>query len=262
MSWHNHTGAYPFFSHCATPGLSVGRYKAAMDGEDGEAWAGFAITEHAFAIANPDPHSSWPEHWYNDRSLFVPETVERRIGECLNYYGSFRDNVKFFTGIEIESDANGELAVPKERLGEFGIVIASVHCEAGEFRDCWSRHFYHLDKALKMPAEIMAHPVRRLRKYSSVQNPLPHEIVDETLDRIKAAGMAVEINAHYPQLHDDVLMLRGAAERGMRVAFSMDLHYPEEFGNWRYFEDVCVMSGVNPDKDLRLFEARKGIWGV
>ena len=35
------------------------------------------------------------------------------------------------------------------------------------------------------------------------------------------------------------------AARGMVVAFSLDLHYPEEFGNWRYFEDVVELAGVD-----------------
>ena len=74
---------------------------------------------------------------------------------------------------------------------------------------------------------------------------VPMVFHDETLDRLHRAGMGIEINAHYPQLQDDVTLLRGAAARGMVVAFSLDLHYPEEFGNWRYFEDVVELSGVD-----------------
>jgi len=225
-----------------------------MEGPDGDAWAGFAITEHAFSIAITNASLCWPERWYNDRSLIVPEIVERRIGECLAYYDTFRDNVRFHTGIEVESDVNGELAVPVERLREFGVVITSAHCDGGDFKDWIERHFHHLDKALRVPADILAHPLRRLWKRSSASAPLPREVISETLDRIHAAGMAVEINAHYPQLHDDVPLLQGAAERGMRVAFAMDLHYPEEFGNWRYFEDVCERAGIDLDRDLKLFE--------
>ncbi|MCL1909716.1 MAG: hypothetical protein FWG05_02140, partial [Kiritimatiellaeota bacterium] len=110
MSWHNHTGAFPRFSHCATAGLSVGRYKAALAGADADAWEGFAITEHAFGIAIPDEALCWPENWFNDRSLIVPETVNRRVAECLAYYETFRDDKRFHTGIEVESDANGDTA--------------------------------------------------------------------------------------------------------------------------------------------------------
>ena len=250
MSWHNHTGAYPRFSPCATPGLSVARYKAAMEGPDRDAWAGFAITEHAFGIAVPHEVRCWPEHWFYERTAIKPDTVRRRIAKCLEYYAMFRDNKRFFTGIEVESDAAGAPAVPLKRLREFGdVVIAAVHCDMGDFPDWTARHFHHLDKALRIPADILAHPLRRLRP----QSPLPREIISETLDRINAAGMAVEINAHYTRIADDIPLLQGAAERGMRVAFSMDLHYPEEFGNWRYFEDVCERAGLDPDKDLKLF---------
>ena len=258
LSWHNHTGAFPRFSFCSTAGLSVGRYKAALEGADADAWEGFAITEHAFSIAIPDEQLAWPHIWFRDSAIVdrfhADGTTARRIGECLDYYASFRDNKRFFTGIEVESNADGVTAIPPDRLREFGFVIASVHHDEGDFADCWRQHFFHLDKALRIPADMVGHPVRRLSRYSSPENPLPREIIDETLDRIRAAGMAVEINAHYPQLHDDVRVLQGAAERGMRVAFSMDLHYPEEFGNWRYFEDVCEQAGIDADKDLKLFD--------
>ena len=286
MSWHNHTGAFPRFSFCPTPGLSIGRYKAALEGADADAWEGFAITEHAFGIAIPDAALCWPHVWYNDTAVLdrciADGTRDRRIRECLEYYKSFcgggddssdgsgssgggsnsggggaeprGDGKRFESGIEVEVNADGVAAIPFERLREFGgVVIASVHHAGGEFSSWAERHFFHLARALRIPADIAGHPVRGMSKYSSPANPLPKEIIDETLDMIRAAGMAVEINAHYPQLHDDVHLLQGAAERGMGVAFSMDLHYPEEFGNWRYFEDVAELAGVDLDK-MKLFQ--------
>lgn len=255
MSWHNHTGSYPRFSFCPTVGLSIARYEAAFEHEP-DVWESFAITDHAFSIAIPDPAKAWPSLWYENGAILdhYISTGEagRRIDAYLEFCKTFRDGRKFFSGIEVESDINGRTAVPLAVLKQFDVVIASIHHYSGAPEQWAERHFFQIDQALKIPCDILGHPIRHLRQHSSPERPLPKEIIDETLDRIQAAGVALEINAHYPQLHDDVLMLQGAFERGMRVAFSMDLHYPEEFGNWRYFEDVVERSGIEYEK-LNLF---------
>jgi len=254
-SWHNHTGGYPRFSFCSTPGLSLARYQAALE-QDPDVWESFAITDHAFSIAIPEEGKSWPHSWYEngadlDRYIATGEAA-RRIEAYLEFCKTFRDGKRFFQGIELESDINGRTAVPLDILKQFDVVVASIHHNPGEPDQWVQRHFFQLDRVLQIPCDIIGHPIRHLRHHSSPEQPLPQELIDETLDRIQNAGVAIEINAHYPQLHDDILMLRGAADRGMTVAFSMDLHYPEEFGNWRYFEDVVEQSGLKYDK-LKLF---------
>jgi histidinol phosphatase-like PHP family hydrolase len=247
-SWHNHTGSHPRFSFCPTPGLSIARYRTALEREP-EAWSSFAITDHAFSIAIPDPPRSWPGGWYDDRAILdrfagSGETA-RRVEAYLDFGRSFRDGARFFLGMEIEADREGRLAVPESALGAMDIVIASIHYNPGEPEKWVERHFDQIDRQIRLPADIVGHPLRHLRAHSTPEKPLPQELIDETLDRLHRGGMGVEINAHYPQLQDDVALLRGAAARGMVVAFSLDLHYPEEFGNWRYFEDVVELSGVD-----------------
>lgn len=254
-SWHDHTGCYPRFSYCPTAGLSIARYEAAFEQEP-EVWESFAITDHAFSIAIPDPSLSWPWAWYEDSSLLekyiASGDTKRRLDLYMEFGKTFRDGVRFFQGIEIESDRNGRTAIALDALKGFDIVIASVHHNPGDPAKWEERHFSQLKKAVKIPCDIVGHPIRNLRSHSSPENPLPREIIGGTLDLIKQADAGIEINAHYPQLQDDVPLLQGAYERGMVVAFSMDLHYPEEFGNWRYFEDVVERSGIAYDK-LNLF---------
>ncbi len=248
MSWHNHTGAFPRFSYCPTAGLSLARYQAALAREP-DVWAGFAITDHAFSIAIPDPGSSWPYNWYEDGTVLDTHLASgvsaRRLEAYLAFCASFRDGRRFYQGIEIESDVRGRMAIPPEVLPRFDVVIASIHTNPGPPERWEERHFFQIEKALRLPCDIIGHPLRHLRAHAQPGRSLPQAIIDGTLDRIAAADVAVEINAHYPQIHDDVLMLRGAFARGLRVAFSMDLHFPEEFGNWRYFEDVVERAGVD-----------------
>jgi len=254
-SWHDHTGCYPRFSYCPTAGLSIARYEAAFEQEP-DVWESFAITDHAFSIAIPDPSVSWPWAWYEDSSLLekyiASGDTKRRLDQYMEFGKTFRDGVRFFQGIEIESDLRGRTAIPIEALKDFDIVIASVHHNPGDSGKWAERHFFQLEKALKIPCDIVGHPIRNMRSHSTPEKPLSKEIIGATLDLIKQAGAGIEVNAHYPQLQDDVPLLQGACERGMVVAFSMDLHYPEEFGNWRYFEDVVEQSGIAYDK-LNLF---------
>jgi histidinol phosphatase-like PHP family hydrolase len=258
-SWHNHTGCHPRFSLCPTPGLSIARYRAALEREP-EAWAGFAITDHAFSIAIPDPVLAWPHAWYDDRSILdrfaASGETARRVEAYREFGRSFRDGERFFWGMEVETDREGRPALPESVLDGMDIVIAVIHHNPGEPEKWVERHFEQVDRILNLPADIVGHPLRHLRAHSTPEKPLPAELIDETLDRLHRGGLGIEINAHVPQLQDDVPLLRGAAARGMVVAFSLDLHYPEEFGNWRYFEDVVELSGVDYDT-LNLYDPSK-----
>lgn len=258
-SWHNHTGSYPRFSYCPTPGLSIARYMEAFRQEP-EAWECFAITDHAFSIAITEPGKSWPHNWYEDESILdefrASGATQRRFAAYSEFCDLFRDGATFFTGMEIESSLSGRMAVTRDEMKGLDVVIGSIHHNPGDPEKWVERHFFQIGRVLALPCDIVGHPVRHLKAHSAPGSPLPQEIIDETLDMMKAAGVAVEINAHYPQIQDDVLMLQGAFERGMEVAFSMDLHYPEEFGNWRYFEDVVELSEIKYD-ELNLFRPRQ-----
>lgn len=258
-SWHNHTGCFPRFSFCPAAGLSVERYRAAFAQEAG-AWESFAITDHAFSIAVPDPVLAWPHVWYDDRASIAhfldTGIAQSRFEEYLEFGRDLKRDKRFYFGMEIELDFNEEMLVPREVLDRMDVVIASIHHNPGEKAKWVERHFFHINRLVKIGADIIGHPVRHLAAYSSPANPLPREVIDETLDLVQGAGMAIEINAHVTQLQDDVQLVRGAYERGMQIAFSLDLHYPEEFGNWRYFEDVVEQSGI-PYESLNLFKPKK-----
>lgn len=254
-SWHNHTGAYPRFSFCPTPGLSVARYAAELDAMP-DVWECFAITDHAFSIAIPDLDKAWPWAWYEDESILLKHRADgsttARMAAYADVCAGLQREKGLYAGIEIEVNAHGHMALPEEFIRGFDIVVGSIHHNPGDPAQWIERHFTQLARVLELPCNIVGHPLRHLRSHSTPEKPLPDEVVEETLEMAKAAGVAIEINAHYPQIQDDVPLLRGACERGVEVAFSMDLHYPEEFGNWRYFEDVVELAGVG-DKDMKLF---------
>jgi histidinol phosphatase-like PHP family hydrolase len=258
-SWHNHTGSYPRFSFCPTAGLSIARYERELR-ENPDVWECFAITDHAFSIAIPDPSKCWPHNWYEDESIpdFFRETgaTASRIKSYRDFCKSFSDGNNFFSGIEIEVNLNGRMALTAEEMDGYDLIVGSIHHNPGAPEDWVERHFFQFKRALSLPCDIIGHPIRHMNAHSSKENPLPRELIDETLDLVKEAGVAIEINAHYPQLHDDVLLLQGAYERDIEIAFSMDLHYPEEFGNWRYFEDVVELSEIRYS-DLKLFKPKR-----
>lgn len=258
-SWHNHTGSFPRFSNCPTLGLSFERYKLDME-INKEAWELFAITDHAHAIAIDVPNIAWPYNWYD--SFDIPERcykagiTEERYRQYVERGDALRDGKKFFSGIEVEVDSQGRHLVPDWVWEHMDVVIGSVHHNPINEKTWVEDFFMYLDRILKLPCDYIGHPVRAISRFSTQTHTLPHEILDEVIKKLYDKGSALEINAHFPQFADDVYLLRRAYEKGMEIAFALDLHYPEEFGNWRYFEDVVEMSGI-PYEKLKLFTPKK-----
>lgn len=258
-SWHNHTGSFPRFSYCPTPGLSVERYKLEME-INKEAWELFAITDHAHAIAITEPQIAWPYNWFESDAIpkrFAEAGItEERYRQYVQRGTALRNGETLFSGIEVEVDLYGRCLVPDWVWEHMDVVIGSMHHHPmGE--KTWVEDFFkHFDRLMKLPCDFIGHPVRPLRSHSTQTHTLPHEVLDEVIKKLEEKGSALEINAHFPQFADDVYLLRRAYEKGLEIAFSLDLHYPEEFSNWRYFEDVVEMSEIPFDK-LKLFTPKK-----
>lgn len=258
-SWHNHTGSFPRFSNCPTVGLSVERYKLEME-INKEAWELFAITDHAHAIAIQHTTLAWPYNWYE--SSEIPDKYEKlgiteqRYRQYVERGDALKNGKTFFSGLEVEVDARGRCLVPDWAWEHMDLIIGSVHHNPINEKTWVEDFFLYLDRILAFPCDFIGHPVRAIRRFSTQTHTLPHELLDEVIKKLYDKGSALEINAHYPQFADDVYLLRKAYEKGMEIAFSLDLHYPEEFSNWRYFEDVVEMSDI-PFEKLKLFTPKK-----
>lgn len=249
-SWHNHTGDGPRFSYCGDADLSPEVYRGAL--RTGP-WQAFAITEHAFALALPD-EQPWPFQWFHtpERLWAHPAFRDDKIARYLERLARVCDGRRIFSGLEVEVACDGSLSMESRLWPYLDVIIGAIHYLPGD-RDTWPEaHLAQLDMLLQHPIDILGHPFREV----SHAGPVPDEIIDETLRRIRGAGVAIEINAHMPYARDAEVLAR-AVKLGLRIAFGLDAHHRRELELHTYFEQVVTDSGVAPGEIRHFHPTRK-----
>jgi len=237
-SWHNHTGDGARFSYCAEGDLTPEVYRRML--RQGH-WRSFALTEHAFALGILPEDEPWPHQWYyQPERLWLNSALrEEKTVQFLERLHNTCDGEKIFGGLEVEVACDGSLSMEPMLWPYLHVVIGSIHY-LPEAHDRFAEHFRQLDMLLYYPIDILGHPFRAFGAGVEV----PDEVIDETLLRVKNAGVAIEINAHVPFARDAYVLQR-AAQIGARVAFGLDAHAQHELGLHTYFEQVLADSGVD-----------------
>ena len=248
-SWHNHTGDDPRFSYCASADLTPEVYRRSLRGGP---WQSFAITEHAFALAIPEDECPWPHQWYHQPSRLwdYRDFREEKTTQYLERMGKVCDGERIFSGLEVEVACDGSLSMEPLLWPYLDVVIGSIHYLPGAQAQWCEEHIAQMDSLLRYPIDILGHPFRVLAN----AGPVPDEIIDETLRRVKHAGVAIEINAHMPCCEVDAKVLARAVKLDLPVAFGLDAHNRGELLLYSYFEKVLETSGVQPD-DIRPYQS-------
>ncbi len=244
-SWHNHTGDGPRFSYCADAALTPEVYRRALRGGP---WHAFALTEHAFAIALPDD-APWPFQWYDQPERLWAHRAfrEDKTAQFLDRLGKVCDGSRIFGGLEVEVARDGSLSMEAPLWPYLDVVIGSIHHLPGPQPKWPDAFFAQLDMLLRHPIDILGHPFREL----SHAGPVPDEVLDETLYRVREAGVAVEINAHMPFARDADVLAR-AVRLGVPIAFGLDAHHRDDLARHSYFAQIVADSGLALN-DIRQF---------
>jgi len=217
-------------------------------------WRAFALTEHAFALGILPDEEPWPPQWYHQpERLWANRALrEEKTIQFLERLHKACDGEKIFGGLEVEVACDGSLSMDPMLWPYLHVVIGSIHYLSGDSRDQFTEHFHQLDMLLHYPIDILGHPFRAFGEGVSV----PDEIIDETLLRVKEAGVAIEINAHVPFARDAYVLVR-AVHLGVRVAFGLDAHARHELQLHTYFEQILRDSGVECSQIRHFQPARK-----
>ena len=250
-SWHNHTGDGPRFSYCADSDLTPETYRRML--RDGP-WRAFALTEHAFALGIDADDRPWPGEWYHEPERLWKNRAfrEDKTAIFLERLGTVCDGDKIFGGLEVEVAYDGSLSMEPVLWPYLHVVIGSIHYLPGERHTWCGAHMMQLNMLLCHPIDILGHPFRAL----AGAGPAPDEIIDETLICARDAGVAIEINAHYPFARDAHVLARAVA-LGVRVAFGLDAHHRRELKLHTYFEQVLRDSGVDFNQIRQFHPIRK-----
>jgi histidinol phosphatase-like PHP family hydrolase len=207
-------------------------------------WQAFAITDHAFSLALPDDETPWPWQWY-----YAPERLwahrafrEEKTAQYLERTGAICDGKRLFRGLEVEVAWDGTLSMESLLWPYLDVVIGSIHYLPDAPGGRYDAHLMQLSTLLSYPIDILGHPFRALVS----DDPIPEEIIDETLKLAKDASAAIEINAHKIDLDTDATVLRKAVAMGCTIAFGLDAHHRHELDLHTYFDQVVRASGVDP----------------
>lgn len=248
-SWHNHTGDGPAFSYCASADMTVDLYRQAL--RTGP-WQSFALTEHAFAIALPSSQA-WPNQWfYQPEKLWAERSFrEDKTAQYLQRIADVCDGEQLYSGMEVEVACDGSLSMDDSLWPYLDVVIGSIHYLPDDAASTYDEFFAQMRALLSYPISIIGHPFRALAQYGHV----PEEIMTETLQLCKSAGVALEINAHIP-FESDPALLRQAAAMGLTIAFSLDSHHRGELELHSYFAQVLAQSELSIEEIL-LFQPLK-----
>jgi DNA polymerase (family 10) len=187
------------------------------------------------------------------------EDIVRQRAEIEALQIELGDSIRLLQGAEVEIRADGTLDYSDEVLGQFDIVVASLHTSLRQPR---TQVTNRLLNAIRNPhVDIIGHPTGRLipdREGADLD-------MDAVLAAAAASGVALEINANPNRLDLDDVYARRAMEMGIRLAINTDAHDPghlaqEVFGialaRRAWVEPQHVINTWEPDALLAWLRAR------
>jgi DNA polymerase (family 10) len=151
---------------------------------------------------------------------------------------------RIFHGTEADILADGSIDYGDGFLGEFDVVVASIHSRFGLPRDEQTRR---LIRAVENPrVSVLGHPTGRLL--------LTRKGIDADMEAVLTAagraGCAVEINGSPHRLDLDWRLCRHALAAGVILSIGPDAHSVKELGNTAYAVGIARKGWVIPDATL------------
>jgi DNA polymerase (family X) len=151
---------------------------------------------------------------------------------------------RIFHGTEADILADGSIDYGDDFLGEFDVVVASIHSRFGLPRDEQTRR---LIRAVENPrVSVLGHPTGRLL--------LTRKGIDADMAAVLTAagrsGCAVEINGSPHRLDLDWRLCRHALAAGVIFSIGPDAHSVKELGNTAYAVGIARKGWVTQEATL------------
>ncbi len=224
-----------------------------------------AFTDH---LPNPDGYdpgnrmlpAHWPDYLELVREQQTPDPPGVRLGTESDYYEGCEESLRAYLA-----------ATP------FDLVLGSVHhirdwgfdnpgerqvWDSVDVTGAWKEYFALLGRLadqrlvdvighLDLPKKFGHRPPDRAVK----------EMAQPTLDRIAAAGLAIEINSSglrrpVAEIYPSPLLLELAHEREIPICFGSDAHRPEEVG-YRFQDSIALARAAGYRQAVRFARRQK-----
>ncbi len=153
--------------------------------------------------------------------------ILEQIKEIKKIQNKFND-IKIFTGTEVDIKSNGELDLAEDVLKKLDIVIASIH---SGFKQNKEETTKRLTKAFSTGlVKIFGHPTTRVINYR------PEVQFDfKTIFRLcKENNMALEINSSPERLDLRDVYIRDAINNNVKIVIDSDAHHINHFNLIKY----------------------------
>lgn len=172
------------------------------------------------------------------------DRVFMQMKEVDDMNASYGDSFKVFKSIESDILVDGSLDYSDEVLGQFDLVIASIHSVLNMDID---KATNRLIKAVENPyTRILGHPTSRLL-LSRAGYPVDYKKV---IDACAANGVAMELNANPQRLDMDWTWIPYALEKNVYVSINPDAHSKASIHYVHY--GVCAARKGGLTKDMCL----------
>ena len=187
----------------------------------GYAYVGICDHSRAAAYANGLTEERVREQW---------EEIDR-VNDAL-------EGIRVLKGIEVDILGDGSLDFEDDFLGEFDLVVASVH---SKFTMTEAEATERMVRAVENPhVAILGHPTGRLL-LSREGYPLD---VSAVIDAAAGCGTSIELNANPSRLDLDWRHLAYARERGVKIPINTDAHSTAGLADMRYGVGIARKGGL------------------
>ncbi|QQK77169.1 DNA polymerase/3'-5' exonuclease PolX [Salicibibacter cibarius] len=161
------------------------------------------------------------------------------------------DNIRIFSGIEMDIRPDGTLDYTDETLRQLDFVIASIH---SAFSQSEATIHARLNAALDHPCvDLIAHPTGRLigkRQGYGVD-------LDWLFKRAAETGTALELNANPNRLDLSADALKRAVDQGVTIAINTDAHRAEGLGQMAFGIGTAKKAFLLADQVLNTWPLEK-----
>ena len=155
------------------------------------------------------------------------ERVLEQIKEIKKIQSKFNE-IKIFTGIEVDIKSNGELDLDKDVLKKLDIVIASIHSGFKMNKEEMTKRIL---KAFNTNLiKIFGHPTTRIINYrEEIQFDFK-----QVFNLCKEKNIALEINSFPERLDLRDIYIKEAVNNGNKLIISTDAHHVDHFSLIKY----------------------------
>lgn len=237
---HTHTE----FSSCAEDVTLQGYLEIARTSDQQ-----FAVTDHSAQIFYP-PDQRWG-FWTEDAVELFEANIDDGSERIRHYVRTMRSAQcgGMFVGTELDVLPDGRKVFPEGLLESLDIILGAIHSmptlkQERPVAEIYKEFRVQVEALAGHGMQVLVHPYRLIL---AAGVPVSDDLLDWTVRCARDAGFALEINSHKQFPDTDLAMVRLALEHGVTIATGTDTHRTEEFGDFRYHEQILLEAGLSAE---------------